>query len=97
MPIELTPRFRFHGYDQDGSGYFDLTEFKNVYRALGRLQTSRIFAFYDKNNDCKVTWEEYEQRSDKQEILVIMKIQYLLRQIGSDTLFLSGTKSCDTD
>ena len=50
-----------------------------------------------KNNDGKVSFEEYAQRSSRREILMIMKIQYLIMKTGSQTLFLSGTRSCDIE
>lgn len=76
-------KLRFFAYDLDDSGFFDVREYKKVLAVLGQLKTERQFAFYDMNQDGKVSFEEYAQMSSKCEILLVLRIQYLVRETGS--------------
>ena len=76
-------KLRFSTYDLDNNGFFDVNEYKRVLAVLGQLKTDRQFAFYDMNQDGKVSFEEYAQMSSKCEILLVLRIQYLVRETGS--------------
>ena len=57
-------KLRFSTYDLDNNGFFDVNEYKRVLAVLGQLKTDRQFpfyAFYDKNKDGKVSFEEYRR------------------------------------
>ena len=76
-------KLRFFGYDLDGSGFVDITEYKKALAILGQLKTDRQFTFHDKNQDGKISFEEYEQTSSKCEIMIVLRLQYLIRNTGS--------------
>ena len=59
---------------------------------LGQLKTDRQFTFYDKDNDGKVSFEEYEKMSSKCATLKVIRLHYLIRNTGSIPLIL---ETCD--